>query len=228
MTFSMSYSVIPSGRFKKEAKRLIRCFQIAIMRRRYDLFLLSCFAFCACKNEVERNSTNDVQSLSVFKKIVQDTVFYKNGGFTKTNLYDVNYIGELPSKVGKSYIIVSGTDCDECDENTSIYVFSAKRNIIEKNGLERYSFPGKEYNIYDTSLEYESRVFFGNCLSDTSESIAWFEKRYKKDVGVDSSIFVLELVRDSLIQRTINGGLLKPADMKHCKEVEGRDFSSEP
>src|SRR5206468_4021991 len=51
------------------------------------------------------------------------TIQFHNGRRFVTGLYDVKFLGLLPSRAAP-YVVLSGRGCQECDANISIYVLS--------------------------------------------------------------------------------------------------------
>ena len=164
------------------------------------------------------------------KKIGMDTIFYNNGRTTKTNIYDLKYIGTLKTKRRSPYIVLSGKSCDDCDENISIFLFSSDNRVLNNTLYRKYSYPGKEYDYLEKNLLYESRVFFGNCQFDSIQSIIWYQKQYTNS-GIDSSIFIVQVIDDTLKSEKIAYNKMKKKSFnlnKNCKEIHGVDVSSEP
>jgi len=165
----------------------------------------------------------------VFDKIVDQAIYFSNGKQFETNLYDLKYIGQLQTKNKVPYLILSGRTCQECDENISIYVYSPSDGQMKNESeRQRYSYPGKEFNYSNNKLVFESRMFYGKCLSDDRDSVVWIQKELNNENKFEIKTFIIEVIEDKLKETIMDDNLLINDLIKNCNELPGIDIVSEP
>jgi hypothetical protein len=167
-----------------------------------------------------------------FDKIQGSKLVFKDAMSFETNLFELEYIGHVQIERKAPYLIFSGRDCNVCDANISIYIHSPDDgHLIVANGQNRYQYPGTEKYYENDSIVYQSRAFYGQILNDT-EGVIWYENRLTEDGKMARLIYLVRLgnvkqdtsfTDDGRLDETIN--LLKQG---LCKEIKGRNFTSEP
>jgi hypothetical protein len=174
---------------------------------------------------------NEWNVTSVRNEIIK----FQNGKSFETPLYELKYIGQLKTQAKIPYLIISGRQCQDCDENISIYVHSPSDGKMKKEGEgTRYSYPGKEKDYASRKLIFEARTFYGNVLPDVDQGIIWYQTSIDDDSKTEKSVFLLEVRNDSLIERSyLNelpdiGRTLKLLKQKKCCEIQGMEITSEP
>src|SRR5258708_6254975 len=56
-----------------------------------------------------------------------------NDGYTfQTNIFNLNYIGQLKASKKRPFLILTGVQCDSCDESVSIYIVSPSDGPLKK------------------------------------------------------------------------------------------------
>jgi len=58
----------------------------------------------------------------ILSRIEGQTIFFKNGNKLITDLYNLKFISHFHSNK-TPFFIVSGRNCENCDENISIYIY---------------------------------------------------------------------------------------------------------
>lgn len=165
----------------------------------------------------------------VFKEIKGDTIFFNNGKFFKTGLFELKYLGQLNTKNKLPYLVLSGRQCDECDENTSIYIHSFSDGLLRQQGQQnRYMYPGKLLDYMSNKCIFESKLFIGDCYS--KNSLVWRQLYYDESENVIAdSLFFVEIIADSIIENTIQTTpKTKIKSNNNCKEINGIIQSTEP
>jgi len=163
------------------------------------------------------------------------TIYFKNGEKFETPLYGLKYIGQIKTEKKIPFLIMSGRECDECDENTSIYIFSPSDGQMKGRDLYgRYSYPGKIKNMETNVIDYESRMFYGKVMNSANDGVIWFERFLAKDGKRHNRVFLVTVQDDKLTQNAIDKGMpplsetLKLVNERKCFELKGIDGYSEP
>jgi hypothetical protein len=188
------------------------------------LYWLIIFSLLSCSS---RNNT------WLFSKVDSSRLLFTNGHAVETNLFDLQYIGQIPLNTKEPLFIFSGRDCQGCDENISIYMHSPSDSPLDvEAGKNRYHYPGKESDYETDSLFYTSRAFYGQVLKNTI-GVIWYENRLLENGHWDQDVFLSRMDHD--IQKdTIyynQGDLKQTLDLVKqglCREIEGRQYKSEP
>lgn len=159
------------------------------------------------------------------------TIYFRNEESINTHLYDLSYIGQLPTKKKAPYLIMAGRSCENCDENISIYIHSPTDGEMKSYGKQpRYSYPGKTLDFATNELVFESRMYYGDCLRDYQNSVAWNQKFLNSQNEWEQSTFIVQVYNDTLreiniVDKTIFNEVQKGVT---CQEVEGIEMVSEP
>lgn len=170
----------------------------------------------------------------VFEKVDSNKLVFKDGKVFETELFNLQYIGQIPVEGQAPFLIFSGVDCDQCDANDCIYIHSPDEGKLSVgHGQNCYSFPGRETD-YETNskLLYEGRAFYGEVLAKV-KGVIWFQKTLLENEQWKSIVFLTDVSGKSKIDMllTDNGQLNQTLSLMKkglCKEIPGREYSSEP
>jgi hypothetical protein len=166
-------------------------------------------------------------------RINRSTIEFRNGEHVNTHLYEFKYLGQIENGDRAPFLIFSGRDCDECDENISIYIHSPSNgdlNVV--NDENRYEYPGTEKDYENHTLVYKARAFFGEVLPGI-KGVIWYQRQLMEDNSLQSSVFLVKLIdglkKDTVFKNTAN--LKVTLDLLRngrCHEITGIDYTSEP
>jgi hypothetical protein len=161
---------------------------------------------------------------------VRDKTIVYDGGTFVTNLFDLEYVGQLNAIRKKPFLIFTGCPCDSCDLSNTLYIHSPSDGPLKPMKKEkRYNLPGP-INDYQTREElYVARTFWGEVIPGRF-GVIWFQKELKDDKWV-ASVFFAELLNDRLIDGLIKSELkttLKQVEEKKAWEIIGEPINSEP
>ena len=176
--------------------------------------------------KVKQEDKNSWEVISVKDK----KIYFRNGKHLNTRLYDLKYIGQLPSNNKAPYIIISGRSCENCDENISIYIHSPSDGEMKSHGKQiRYSYPGKELDAETNELVFESKMYFGDCLEKYPNSVIWNQKFLNDQNKWEKSVFIVQVYNDTLKEINIKNTSILDEIKKGtaCQEVEGIKMISE-
>lgn len=182
------------------------------------------------------------------KRVEGNKIIFKDGSSFETTLYHLKYFGRIRSVKGKTYLILSGKSCDECDANISIYVHSPQDGPMKGEEAQvRYTHPGKEYDVRayieqgKKVLAYEARAFWGRCMPGRGDMVIWHEKLWMEDRSFRKDVFILEPGEKGLKETFISGPgwpkarklpsisqTLKMVSGGECREIPGISRMSEP
>ena len=158
-----------------------------------------------------------------------------NGSKFKTTIYGMKVIGRLRTTKKLPYFILSGTTCTECDENISIYIHSPSDGPMKNEAEQRrFSYPGREIDYQSGQVDYEGRMFYGDCLPDHPNAVIWFDGTLGDNKKWHHDVLVAEIKADRLVTTELHGELPKPSDFQtavgngQCHELPGRRCYSEP
>lgn len=165
----------------------------------------------------------------VFDQIKGQTIYFKNGKQFTTNLFNLHYIGQLNTENKDPYLIISGTNCNECDENLSVFIHFPSDGPMQSEAEQtRYNYPGNERDYMNGQLNFSARMFYGNC-DPNNRSVVWLQKSLNDNAAFEYAIFKVEVVDDRLQES------MKRIDLKTyksfrplCHELPGIDVTSEP
>ena len=206
------------------------------------IYILTSFILFGCGTNEDLKNQTKIQADSSMKVIEEadnwtfDTVknrtlLFKNGLSFETGLYEIEYIGQISCDKKAPFLIYSGRDCDKCDANIAIYIHSPSDGTLAiQNGQNRYEYPGALKFYEDNRLLQTSRAFFGQVL-DNVTGVIWFTKDNSNKKP--DSIYLIRLdnglLKDTsfVSQGTIEKTLMF-AGQGLCKEIPGRELTSEP
>ena len=173
--------------------------------------------------------TNGQNQLSA--RIEDKTIFLNDGQKFETNLFDLNYIGQIENSKSKKYLILSGKQCAECDANISLYIISPADGPMKgESEQERFSYPGKLFDFLDNSLIAEYRTFYGEILNGIT-GLIWFQKELNNHNEWIESTFLIQVKDGELEFDTITQNInltLEQVKEQKAWEITGINSTSEP
>jgi len=162
------------------------------------------------------------------------TVVFRNRLEMRSDIVELEFIGQLSARNRPPYNIYAGRRCHGCESNRSIYIHSAFDGRMTRR-TTRYRYPGRLYGRVAGQLVEESRAFFGDCLPGHSAStVVWFVRTRLDRVDWENEAQLVESLGSSL-----NSSILKdPAPVieptlelvaqGRCREIPGIRMSTEP
>lgn len=179
------------------------------------------------------SDTGEREAQWIFEKVQDGKLIFQNGHFFATDLFDLEYIGQFPVAGKAPFLIFSGRDCNECDANISIYIHSpSDGKLVVENGQNRYQYPGTERDYETDTILSNSRAFYGNVLEGVN-GVIWYGNRFIESEKIKHFVF-LSYIDDGSLKDTIyedDGKLEETISLLNrglCKEIEGRQYHSEP
>lgn len=164
----------------------------------------------------------------------RSTIQLRNGSEIRSDVVDLKFIGQLRARDNPPFLIFSGRRCYKCESNPSIYVHAPGDGRLSKR-TRRYRYPGRLYSHLNGQLIEEVRFFYGECLPGRSQATAvWFirtrrDTRDWKDLTVLAEAFGNDLKREKFTEPALSiEPTLTLVDEKRCRELPGRQMSSEP
>ena len=169
----------------------------------------------------------------IFSRTDSTRLVFTSGRTMETNLYNLNYIGQIPLQHKAPLLIFSGRGCRGCDANISIYMHSPSDGKLDVEfGGHRYKWPGKEADYFTDKHIYTSRAFYGQVLKDTI-GVIWYEKRMVENGRWEHDVFLSWMDHDTRIDTMYfyKGHLdqtLKLLGQGLCREIQGQEYKTEP
>jgi hypothetical protein len=152
----------------------------------------------------------------------------------QTGVYDAKLLAKLHSSEGKFFLVISGVSCQECDENTSIYIHSPNDGRVSQGYLgQRYSYPGTYIDNKTNKPVERVRLFVGQCLSTKQEVALWFFNSKQENGIWNRWVFFVHVEGGKVVAKEA----LKPypsltvAEIARtagrCKEIPAKEFYTE-
>ena len=92
----------------------------------------------------------------------------------------------------------------------------------------RYSYPGREHDN-ENKIAFESKMFYGKCLKNDTDSIVWLQKTLNNENHFDESAFILEPKGEDLKETILKGSDIPIINANtECNELAGKDYTHEP
>ncbi len=195
------------------------------------------------ESDSDSDASDRVDSIALDNRYVKDSLVapdsrqtvlrLSDGSRFKTSLYHAKILGVLTAK-HKTYYVLSGFGCVECDANLSVYIHSPRdRAMPGENDEDGFEYPGSLDNEDGTPLS-RSRLFIGDCLPDYPNAAVWFRSEWDDDGQWNPSVFVAQVRGDSLRTFDAPDSLMR-ADAaaaavkeKKCREIPGKRQTAEP
>lgn len=205
------------------------------------ILIFVCFTLTACiKGEWDVDKIeNELETAPYYPKPypVSSTIVFNNNAKLTTNIIEIEVIDVIISDEGIPFVIFSGVDCYDCHFNRAIYIHSPNAGFLDgKAGKNAYYAPGRLFYYIDNSLIRESRMFYGQCMSETQKNVVWYSKYLGDDNKWHNYVYVVEFAGSSRriikntvkLQYTLIDKTLSLVKAGKCKEVLGDDKTSEP
>ncbi|WP_158280613.1 hypothetical protein, partial [Pararcticibacter amylolyticus] len=166
-----------------------------------------------------------------FKETDGHSLIFEDGTKLLTTLFDLKYIGQLKTNNKAPYLILSGRDSDNCDENMSVFIWCPDDGPMKKGAeLGRYSYPGRENDYLTGEPIFESKMYYGNCMG--YESCIWLQKTLNDKKVWEQSVFIVKLENNGQLKEL---KVTKAEDVKNisgdiegCTELPGVTTTSDP
>lgn len=150
-------------------------------------------------------------------------------------LAEAKLIAELKSDSGRSFALIAGRDCVDCDENTSLYIADlSDQGSLASLSKNRNLYPGVYRDYESGEVVQKVRTFYGKCLATKSDSIVWFVD-FSSDknqwVNAEDAVNLQAGLLAHKMSKTDQPDLSKvlgAAHMGQCHEIPGVDVTTEP
>lgn len=154
----------------------------------------------------------------------------------KTGLHDVRVLGPIYSRSGGKpefpSVLVSGLPCAGCEERRGLTLFSLRPDIRPLN----FVYPGRVRDRKTGQTLYQSRAFFGSCLSNRNDVYVVFqnEKIDRRGNRMRPSVFIAEVTPQGNYEKLLAthaprlDSVLKRVRSKDCAEIRGTERASIP
>lgn len=162
------------------------------------------------------------------------TVEFRNHSEMRSDIVDLEFIGQLAARDRPPFNIYSGKRCHACESNRSIYIHSAYDGRMTRR-TKRYRYPGRLYSRDNGQLVEETRTFFGDCLPGHSAStMVWFVRTRRDRTDWTNLVEVVETLGTSLHDTVLTepapviDPTLELVEQERCREIQGVQMSTEP
>lgn len=146
----------------------------------------------------------------------------------KTKLFDLKHLGVLHSEEGgKPFVLLMG----RAGQNTA--ADERQLYLIRADGqkFSQFIYPGKILEPKSRQVLYDSRGFYGKCLTGSNKEVyvAFQNERIDRRRHLQPSVFVAEIGKDFVVDKLIERRMpklqatLKRVKAKACWEIEGRN-----
>jgi hypothetical protein len=199
------------------------------VNRRVFLVCIFAFGITTVGYTIEKNK-------NWYIKVIKDNIIYfKNGEKITTDHFDVKLVGDLPYKDNSPLYIFSGDECHDCCGNKMIFLVTpGEKNKIVTPEYAPYDYPGKEFSSTDSTLLYESRMFYGTVLPDINNGIIWYQTMLDDDNQYHQSVYLIRVLKGKLYEDLIFENVpsiettLSLVNAHKCIEVKGQNTIEEP
>jgi hypothetical protein len=143
-----------------------------------------------------------------------------------TTLYDIKELGVLKAdeEAAPPHLLVVAKPCASCNQEKGIY-------LIRFDGTQpmHFIYPGRIVDPKSRALLFDSRAFFGKCLSHEKGDVYVVFQREKVDRrrALQSSVYVAEPAKQFVEERLIERHMprirytLHRVKAKQCHAIEG-------
>lgn len=177
--------------------------------------------------EIVRVEPGNIIRSQTTVKVNYGKIIYNNNKELQTKLFELKYIGVIPSQKKEPFFIVSGRGCQGCDANISIYIHSPSDGSMEYEATqERFSHPGVLKNIFTKQIIAKSRAFFGEVLPGKN-GVIWFTDYLSKSNEWKRGVFIAGIVDDKVDSKILTNKMpnidqtLKLVSLKKAAEISG-------
>jgi hypothetical protein len=165
------------------------------------------------------------------KQVKNNVIYFTNGQRLKTRHFDVKMLGQLELKKNSPLYIFAGAECQNCDAQEMVFLVSpAEKSKIVTPEYAPYDFPGREFSTVDSTLLYESRMYYGNVLPDVKNGIIWYQTMLDDDNQYRKSVYLIKIENEKLTEDLIFEDVpviettLALLKAHKCTEVKGVDY----
>jgi hypothetical protein len=162
------------------------------------------------------------------------TVRFRNRTEMRSDIIELEFIGQLAARGRPPFNIYSGRRCHGCESNKSIYVHSAFDGRMTRR-TTRYRYPGQLYSRINGGLVEETRAFFGDCLPGHSAgTVVWFVRTRRDRIDWENEVELVESLGTSLHHEIFKSPApniaptLVLVEQGRCREIPGMRMSTEP
>jgi hypothetical protein len=156
---------------------------------------------------------------------------FRNGRQLTVQLFEVEFLGQLPRPHRAPFLILGARGCYSCDIEPQVYPVPADTMSYAYGERGAYYYPGSLSPAApppDTVEFYRGRMFIGRCLADRQPLVVWFEQQ-RDSLGVwHEDVYRLRVQGDSmqgefLKPRPPLSATLRATKRGKCFEVPGLD-----
>jgi hypothetical protein len=161
------------------------------------------------------------------------TVHFSNGRAYEIPLYRAEPIAVLHGSDGTPFLLASGADCTECDENKTLRFFVLGEKDMRGSG-RRHTYPGSLTDYMSPRRMEKTRTFYGRCLNEPSDVVVWFQEYIGEDDKWHKASSVARMARDGdtlakLTEKQANlSSVVARVKGGACTEISGIDGTIEP
>lgn len=181
----------------------------------------------AAITDVATINKNDVEVL----RTDSASIIFNDSSEFQTNLYELNFIAQLPTKTKIPYLILTGRQCTMCDANISIYIHSPSDGPMKgEHEQDRYGLPGELYYWEDGELIAKKRTFYGEVFPN-NHGVAWYQSELDEHGNWIKSTYFAGILGDTLLGSFIKANIdstLQQVYKKLAFEIPGVSMSTEP
>jgi len=171
------------------------------------------------------------QNALVVLRVDSAKILFDDGTEFQTNLFELGFIAQLPTKQKIPYLILSGRQCTQCDANISIYIHSPSDGPLKKEHEQtRYEFPGELYSWENGELIATKRTFYGEVFPN-NYGVIWYQSELDEDGTWVESTYFSGISGDTLLGSFIEANIdstLFQVNKKLAFEIAGTSQSTEP
>ncbi|SHJ57781.1 hypothetical protein SAMN04488028_101560 [Reichenbachiella agariperforans] len=191
------------------------------------------FASLKLYSSIHQPTSIEQQNPNEFQVTGTDSasVIFDDGTEFLTNLYELEFVAQLPTKTKIPYLILTGRQCTMCDANISIYIHSPSDGSMKQSHEQlRYGLPGELYNWEDGELIAKKRAFYGEIFPN-NHGVVWYQSELdEKGNWIESTYFAGisgDTLLGSFIEANIDSTLLQ-VNKKLAFELPGTSQLTEP
>lgn len=178
-------------------------------------------------NPIEQQNPNELQVTGTDSA----RIVFDDGTEFLTNLYQLEFVAQLPTKSKIPYLILTGRQCTMCDANISIYIHSPSDGPMKRSHEQvRYGLPGELYYWEDGELIAKKRVFYGEVFPN-NHGVVWYQSELDEQGNWIESTYFAGISSDTLIGSFIEANIdstLQQVNKKVAFELPGSSQTTEP
>ena len=162
-------------------------------------------------------------------QIKDSVIVLPNGTTWQPGLHRIRYIDTLRVRTTTYYLLIGYPCISDCDVPGGAYLLQPGATIYSDTGAQGIGYPGPKIRVGDQEPSGFMRVFWGNCLSDSSQHFLafWHPGRpLPKDsvAGGDSAHIIIPFpdslsTQDIPLTAAINRLVLSQVRKSKCHEL---------